>query len=154
MLLDFEKYAMNGNEFLHRLQVNLAYHSKEKNTDRAHAARLLRSTFRVLRNHLSPHESLQLLSQLPMAIKSVYVDGWQLHDHKRIKTIDDFLVEIIGEDGQDAWRDFSSSDDVLGSVQAVIDTMRLYVSPEEMDQALNTLPRKVKVFFESFAIED
>jgi uncharacterized protein (DUF2267 family) len=65
MTLDFEKYAMKGNEFLNHLQVNL------ETPDRAHAGRILRSTFRVLRNHLTFEESLQLLSQLPMAIKSV-----------------------------------------------------------------------------------
>ncbi|HPM32772.1 MAG TPA: DUF2267 domain-containing protein [Chryseolinea sp.] len=64
-LLDFEKYAMKGNEFLHALAVNL------KDSDRAHAARIVRSTFRVLRNRLSVEESLQLIAQLPMALKSV-----------------------------------------------------------------------------------
>jgi uncharacterized protein (DUF2267 family) len=144
MILDFEKYAMKGNEFLNKLSANLG------NVDRSHASRILKNTFRVLRNHITPEESLQLISQLPMALKSIYVDGWKLSDHKRVKNIDEFLVEIIQAEGQDAWRDFSSKDEVLNAVKAVIDTMRLYVSHEEIDQALGTLPKKVRDNFEAF----
>ena len=142
MTLDFEKYAMKGNEFLHQLEAKLG------SSDRAHAARILRSTFRVLRNHLTFEESLQLLSQLPIAIKGLYVDGWKKGEHKRIRTIDDFLVEIIQEDGNSAWRDFSNKEEILESVRAVVDTMRVYVSAGEMSQALGTLPRKIQSIFE------
>jgi len=142
MLFEFDRYAAKGNEFLNRLGENL------RSTDRAHTARVLRSTFRVLRNHLTFEESLHLLSQLPMVIKAVYVDGWRKGDHKKIKTIDDLLIEIVQEDGENAWKDFGNKDDILDAVRAVIETMRLYVSAEEMDQALGTLPHKVQVMLE------
>jgi uncharacterized protein (DUF2267 family) len=143
MTLDFNKYAMKGNEFLHHLEDNLG------NEDRAHAARILRSTFRVLRNHLTFEESLQLLSQLPMAIKGVYVDGWKKGQHKKIKTIDDFVIEILQEEGNSAWRDFASLEDVIDCIRAVINTMRLYVSEAEINQALGTLPKQIREIFES-----
>jgi uncharacterized protein (DUF2267 family) len=143
MLLDFEKYAMKGNEFLNKLSANLGI------DDRKHAARILRSTFRVLRNHITPEESLQLISQLPMALKSIYVDGWKLSDHKKVRNIEEFLSEIIQEEGNDAWRDFSSKEEVINSVSAVLETLRDYVSASEMDQALGTLPKKIRVKFES-----
>lgn len=143
MILDFEKYAMKGNEFMHQLEENLS------TLDRAHAGRILRSTFAVLRNHLMFQESLQLLSQLPMAIKAVYVDGWRAGSHTRIHSVDQFLVEIVQAEGNSAWRDFSSREDLISAVRAVIDTMRLYVSSEEMDQALKTLPAQIQEIFES-----
>lgn len=133
---------MKGKEFLHQLETNLG------TADRGHAARILRSTFKVLRNHLTFEESLQLLSQLPMAIKSLYVDGWNKPVHERIKTVDDFLIDIIRAEGESAWRDFSSKDEILLAVKAVIDTMRIYVSAEEMDQALRTLPGNIQSVFE------
>jgi len=144
MSLDFEKYAMKGNEFLHQLETNLG------SADRGHAARILRSTFKVLRNHLTFEESLQLLSQLPMVIKSVYVDGWKKGSNTRIRTVDDFIIEIIQAEGNSAWRDFSSKDEILLAVRAVVDTMRIYVSAEEMEQALATLPRKIQSIFEPY----
>lgn len=142
MLLDFEKYATKGNEFLHQLEVNLGTDNRDR------AARILKSTFRVLRNHLTFEESLQLLSQLPMSIKAVYVDGWQKKDHFKIKDSNEFIFEIAAEEGLPAWTDFRSMEDIQNAVNAVIETMTLYVSTEEMNQALNTLPRKVREIFQ------
>lgn len=143
MPMDFEKYAMKGNEFLNKLEANLG------SSDRAHAARILRSTLRTLRNHLTVEESLQLLSQLPMAIKAVYVDGWRKSDYKKLKDVDTFLTEIVQEEGNAAWRDFSNKNEILHAARAVIDTIRMYVSSEEMDQALATLPKDIRALFES-----
>jgi uncharacterized protein (DUF2267 family) len=143
MTLDFNKYAFKGNEFLHYLESAL------ENEDRGHAARILRATFRVLRNHLTVEESMQLIAQLPMAIKAVYVDGWSPAKHKRVTTVDDFLTEILEEAGNSAWRDFESKGEILECVRAVIQTMLVYVSPEEMEQALGTLPNKLQQIFES-----
>jgi uncharacterized protein (DUF2267 family) len=84
-----------------------------------------------------------------MAIKSVYVDGWKGGANMRIKTVDDFLIEIIQAEGNSAWRDFGNKEEILLAVRAVVDTMRIYVSAEEMDQALATLPRKIQSIFEA-----
>lgn len=148
MVLDFETYAKKGNEFLHHLEDNL------NNEDRAHASRILRSTFRVLRNHLTFEESLQLISQLPMALKAVYVDGWSAADHRKIKNPEEFLFEIVHEDRHNAWRDFSSEDDIIDAIRAVIESLKVYVSSQELDQALGTLPPKVRRILESFEQEE
>jgi uncharacterized protein (DUF2267 family) len=145
MALDFEKYAIKGHEFLSLLKESLAIE------DDGHAARILRSTFRVLRNHFTFEESLQLLSQLPIAIKGVYVDGWKKGEHKRVHNIDDFLLEIVQNDGDNAWRDFNDKEEILDAVRAVLDTMRVYVSAQEMDQALGTLPRQIRESLEPFS---
>lgn len=148
MTLDFEKYAKKGNEFMHHLEENL------NSNDRAHAGRILRSTFRVLRNHLTLEESLQLLAQLPMALKAVYVDGWSAAAHKKIKTAEELLVEVVQEDGNSAWRDFGSEDEIISAVRAVIDSLRMFVGNSEIDQALGTLPANVRSIFESSEQED
>lgn len=143
MALEFEKYAMKGNEFLNRLAKQLG-----DENDRERAARILRSVFRTLRNNLTTEESFQLLAQLPMAMKGVYVDGWKIDQpHKRIKTIEDFANEVIKEEGTTAWRDFSSIEEVIQSVRAVIKVMASYVSPEEMEQVAGTLPKNIRDIF-------
>lgn len=143
MTLDFHKFAMKGNEFINHLEQALG------NDDRAHAARILRSTFRVLRNHLTFEESLQLLAQLPMVIKAVYVDGWTRGKPRKIKTVDEFLVEIVWDDGGCGWRNFNDREEIIDCVRAVINTMRLYVSAGEMEQALGTLPQKLQEVLEA-----
>ena len=143
MSLDFEKYAMKGNEFLNRLAKKLG-----DENDRHRAARILRSVLRTMRNHLTIEESEQLLAQLPMALKGVYVEGWRIHQPQmRAKTIEDFAGEVFVEEGRAGWRDFSSTEDVIQSIKAVIETLATYVSPEELEQAFNTLPKNLRELF-------
>ena len=53
-----------------------------------------------LRRRLTLDESFDLLAQLPMCIKAVYVDGWKpaLFPDKSIKTLEDFIREVLEED--------------------------------------------------------
>jgi uncharacterized protein (DUF2267 family) len=76
---------LKGNEFLAKLAKNIG---EENNLN--FPFRILRSTLRVLRRYLTIEESMQLLAQLPIALKSIYVDGWKLHSkHDRIKTLEE-----------------------------------------------------------------
>lgn len=147
MSLDFEKYAMKGNEFMNLLAKKLGDES-----DRARASRILRSTFRVLRDHLTVEESVHLLSQLPMALKSVYVEGWKVSHARapRIRTLEEFVAEILKADENAAWRDFSSIQEVIFSVKAVIETISRYVSPHELEEAFGTLSEELKEVFRSW----
>src|SRR5689334_6902602 len=100
--MNFEKHAAKGNEFIHRLAIRLG-----DGADRDRATRVLRCVLHVLRNRLSVEESFQLIAQLPMAIKAIYVDGWApSHGHPKIKTIDEFAEAVRTEDGISVENDF------------------------------------------------
>lgn len=143
MHTEFDKYAAKGNEFLSKLTQNMG-----GNQDPDAAFRILRSTFHVMRKYITVEESMQVLAQLPMALKSIYVDGWKLHKaHDRISTLDEFATEILKEESNAAWRDFSSMDEVLQDLRAVIITLADYVSPGELEQAFGTLPKEIKKVF-------
>lgn len=67
---------------------------------------------------------MQLLAQLPIALKSIYVDGWKLHSkHDRIKTLEELANDIIKEEGNAALRDFSNVEEVVQNIRAVIITL-------------------------------
>lgn len=143
MALNFEKFAAKGNEFLNKLASRLG---DEENRDRA--GRVLRCVLRALRNRLTVEESLQLVSQLPMAIKAVYVDGWKIHhEFIRIKTIDDFSQEVMKEDGLSVWRDFSSIEEAKEAIEAVMKTMADYVSAGELHDVIDLMPKEIKQHF-------
>jgi uncharacterized protein (DUF2267 family) len=143
MTLNFEKYASKGHEFVNKVAVRLG---DEENRDRA--GRVVRSVLHALRNRLTVEESLQLLSQLPMAIKSVYVEGWKLHhDLRRIKTIEDFCEEVMKEDGLAVWRDFSSVSEAMDAIEAVMKTLADYVTAGELHDVIDLMPKEIKQHF-------
>lgn len=147
MALHFEKHAAKGNEFVNRLAAHL---KDEDNRDRA--GRVLRCVLKVLRDRITPEESFQLMAQLPMAIKAIYVDGWmpQRH-HARIKTIHEFAEQVIKEDGLLAWRDFSTVEDALQACEAVVKTIADYVTAGELHQVIAVLPEDMKASFLKWA---
>ena len=102
MSLDFEKNVVKGNEFVRLVAEELKYLDK--------AGITVRVVFQALRNRLSHEESFQLLAQLPMSLKGVYVDGWRFDKNfSRISHVNDFLDEVRQEDGGLAEYDFNNN---------------------------------------------
>jgi uncharacterized protein (DUF2267 family) len=143
MTLHFEKYAAKGNEFVNKVAVRLGHPEA-----RDRAGRVLRCVLRALRNRLTVEENLQLLAQLPMAIKSVYVEGWKPgQQFERIKTIEEFAEEVIRQDGMSAWRDFSGHTEAIEAIEAVMKTVADYVSAGELHDVIGLLPGEVQKHF-------
>jgi uncharacterized protein (DUF2267 family) len=139
MALNFQQYAAKGNEILHRLDIVLG----NKGTD--HAGRVLRSVLHAFRNRFSIEESFQFLAQLPMALKSVYVDGWRPGKlHKSVKSIDDLADEVMDEDGRTVWRDFASTTEAVQAIRAVMGVLSEFVSPGELADIAATVPMDLK----------
>lgn len=140
MALDFEKYAAKGNEFARLVADDLVV-SRDK------AGRIIRAVFRALRNRLSHEESFQLLAQLPLALKGVYVDGWKFEkDFNRITHINDFLNEVRSEDGVLAAYDLGNNERAEKAVAAVFKAMSYFVSEGEFKDVLAGLPEEIRHF--------
>jgi uncharacterized protein (DUF2267 family) len=139
MSLQFENYARKGNEFINHV-------ANELNTrDVDHAFRVTRCVLHALRNRLTLEESFQMMAQLPMAIKAVYVDGWQPgKDVPRIKHIDDFLNEVLSEYGKSIPAGFAKPSEVRLAGEAVFKALARYVSAAEIKDVLGVLPAEMR----------
>lgn len=70
MALNFNQYAAEGNTFMK------AYAKELRLTgDYDKAGRILSTVLHGLREMITTEESLQLIAQLPMFLKAVYVNG-------------------------------------------------------------------------------
>src|SRR5690606_18960502 len=120
----FEQYVEEGNVFLKKVaeQLDTPY-------DRQHAFRVVQAVFQALRDRITVEESMHLISELPMILKAVYVNGWKISKERRdSSTIEEFLQEVL-ERSQTPGRDFGS--DPRKEVVAVFRVIREYVSPGE-----------------------
>lgn len=140
MSLDFEKYATKGNEFVHLVAAELI-------VPRDKAGRIIQAVLHALRSRLSHEESFQLVAQLPMALKGVYVDGWNFDkDFRRIRHVEDFLDEVRKEDGDRAGYDFGNNAKARVAIAAVFKALSYFVSEAEMNDVIDVLPEEIKVF--------
>lgn len=141
MPLNFDKHAQKGNRFLNQLAAELG-----DSSDTARAGRILRAVLRTLRDHLTLEENFQLMAQLPIALKGVYVDSWSPQRVQAPKTrrTEDFVEEMIRHEGSASWRDFSGMDDGIDAARAVFRVMREYVSEGEFNDIESILPQELK----------
>ena len=140
MSLDFEKYATKGNEFVKLV-------AEELKIPRDMAGRIIRAVLHALRNRLSHEESFQLIAQLPMMLKGVYVDGWSFDkDFSRIRHVEDFLDEVRKEDGGLAGYDFGNNIKARFTTSSVFKALSYFVSEGEMNDIIDVLPGEMKEF--------
>lgn len=140
MAHNFAKYAHDGEQFVKEVA---AAAGDPAGVDKA--GRLLRAVLHALRNRLTPAESLQLISQFPMLIKAIYVDGWRISDEaKRLRTLGDFIEAVREEGGRATVNDFVSDREVEHAIQAVFKVVKNHVSAGEIRDILATLPEGLR----------
>ena len=138
MTINFDKYAQAGKEFVKRVAFELG-----DQTDISRASRLLRATIHALRDQSSMEESMHFISQLPMFIKAIYVDGWNPGKTKNhFKYLDEFTSAVEENGGFD---NFENPLEKLRDIQSVIRVMAEYVSEGEMDDFRRTLPKELRI---------
>jgi uncharacterized protein (DUF2267 family) len=140
MAASFKEFAVEGDHYLAELAKALGL-----GTDTQRAYRMLRSVLHVLRDHLSTEESLQLLAQLPIVLKGLYVEGWTGATQHHAKTRDLFIGRLIKEDP--AWlADFPDEAEAERAISIVIRSLQRYVSIGELKDIIAQLPDQVKIF--------
>lgn len=139
MSTDFYKHAAKGNQFLNDVSEKLG----DKH-DPARASRVVRSFFRAIRNHITLEENFQLLSQLPLVLKGVYVDGWiPAKQYKKHGTKNSFIDEMVNEN-RAAGEDFTDAGGVIFSAKAVFAALGKYISAGELENIRDVLPAELK----------
>lgn len=139
MALNFNQFAAEGNEFLkeYAKQLNLGKDTKQ-------AGRILSSILHAFREVISIEESLQLISQFPMFLKAVYVNGWTKHKTKKIKTMEEFIDLVRKYNGLTSIHDFGSDELAENYINTTFILLRRYISLGEMEDLRAELPKELK----------
>lgn len=142
MSLHFYAYARKGYEFIDEVAREL------KTTDVDKAGRMCRCVFRAMRNRLNAEASFSLLAQLPMALKGIYVDGWKNPSRHDNLQASDMISEVVREDDQSAWRDFSTDTEVRDAIIAVYKVLSRHIVITEYENILSILPSDMQYLLE------
>lgn len=148
MALNFNQYAHDAEQFVKEVAV-----ASGKPDDVAQAGRMLRAVLHAFRNRLTPPESLQLISQFPMLIKAIYVDGWRISDEaKRLRHWGDFIEAVREEGGRATLHDFVSDREVEHAIHAVFKVIKYHVSAGEIRDIMATLPEELRPLLSNEAL--
>ena len=141
MSLNFNQYASEGNAFMKNYAEAM---SMENERDKA--GRILTSVLHALRDIISTEESLQLIAQLPMFVKAVYVNGWTIKKKKvKARNLVDFIDLVRKHDGPAATNDFEYNDKVAEDhIRNTFKFLKTHVSKGEMEDIRDGLPKDLK----------
>lgn len=140
MALNFQKYIADGELFVKEVATELG-----NPNDPGKGGRMLRAVLHALRDLIPPHESLQLISQLPMLIKAIYVDGWQMKEVSRdMRHPGDFIEAVREAGGRATFEDFVTDYEVEFAIHAVLKVLKNHVSEGEIRDVLATLPKELR----------
>lgn len=147
MALNFNQYAADANTFMKVYAEKLNIEDKDK------AGRILSAILHGLREVISTEESLQLIAQLPMFLKAVYVNGWSGHKKKRIKSMVEFIDLVYRLNGVTSVHDFGSDEQTTKYIKTTFLVLRKYISHGELEDIRTELPKELKsIIFEEFLI--
>lgn len=140
MALNFNKYVQKAEEFINEVAFELG-----DPDDKAKAARIMRAVLHAFRNRVPPAESLQLISQLPMLIKAIYVDGWKIsNEGRRMRHLTDFIEAVRENDGIENNYDFVTDYEVKVAIEVVFRVLKNHVSEGEIHDIIAVLPGELK----------
>ncbi|WP_373071648.1 DUF2267 domain-containing protein [Zeaxanthinibacter enoshimensis] len=141
MSINFNQYAAEGNTFLNEYAKEMTMEN-----DKDKAGRILVSILHALREIISIEESIQLIAQLPMFLKALYVNRWSTRGRNRkVKNMEQFADLVREFDGSAAINDFGYDNDLLEKyIDATIIYMRNYISQGEMEDIRDGLPKDLK----------
>jgi len=145
MSLNFNQYAVEANTFMKEYAEKIMVEDKNK------AGRILSAVLHGLREVISTEESLQLIAQLPMFLKAVYVNGWSGHKKQKIRSLVEFIDLINRFDGATSIYDFGSDEETITYVKTTFLVLRKYISFGELEDIRTELPKELKsLIFEEF----
>lgn len=139
MALNFTKFAAEANTFLKK-------YTKEMNltNDTDKAGRILSAILHALRDVITTEESLQLISQFPMFLKAVYVNGWTIQKKQKIKTMPEFIDLVRKHDGVTSVHDIESDEIAENYIDTTFILLRKYISLGELEDLRTVLPKNLK----------
>jgi len=139
MALNFNQFAAEANTFLKE-------YAKEMNLgkDTEKAGRILSSILHALRDVITNEESLQLISQFPMFLKAVYVNGWTSKKKEKIKTMAEFIDLARKYNGLTSVHDLGSDELAENYIDTTFILLRKYISLGEMKDIRTHLPKQLK----------
>jgi uncharacterized protein (DUF2267 family) len=120
--LNFEAYAAEGNHFINQVAFEL-------DTNRQAAARITRAVLHAVRDRLPANDAIQFAQGLPMALKAIFIDQYDLSKVPVvIRSPRRFMDFIYEKAGLTARIDFPDDYAIIEGLQAVF-----YVLEQSMD---------------------
>jgi uncharacterized protein (DUF2267 family) len=142
--LNFERYAAEGNRFIKEV-------ARELDTDRSRAARITRAILHAIRDRLPANEAIEFAQGLPMALKGVFIDRYDISKTPiRIRDKRVFVEFIRRKAGPTVSIDFPGPKSVVSALQGFFSVLERNMSYGQVHQLKQLLNRELVDLIENY----
>lgn len=135
----FDRHASEANTFLSRLAKDI--HEPE-NHQKAHRVTL--AVLHTLRDRITIQESFQLMAQLPLFLKAMYVTEWKYGKApSSISHLDEFVDAVKSKYQMIGEKDFGDQQNAVFVIKMVFKALGQYVTAGEWHDIMDNLPPKL-----------
>ncbi len=145
MIHYFDKYVAEANTYIKDLAVELGHPEDTQQT-----IRLLRATLHTLRDRMSVSESLDLLSQLPMMLKGLFVEQWTYHERPPLhfEDIEGFAEAVKNEQARLGEQNFDWEEPTGDLIKIILSSLKEhYLTDGQAIHVLEQMPEGVRELF-------
>lgn len=140
--LNFERYAAEGERFINEVAAEL-------NIPRNTAARITRAVLHALRDRMPADNAVQFAQGLPMALKGVYFDQYDISDAPvKIRSAEDFLDYVEEKNLLNADYDFGRVGSTAEAVRGVFRVLEDYMDPNQTEDVKHVVGRDIRQLLE------
>jgi uncharacterized protein (DUF2267 family) len=143
---NFGKYVEGANRFVHEVAAELGI------TDGHQALRITKAVLQAVRDRLQPDDAIQFAQGLPMMIKAIYFDQYDISKTPVLITdAEEFLGFVREKDRFGAIEDFRSPMDVVLAMQAVFHVLENNMDYGQVEQVKAELPAEIQALLDTIA---
>jgi uncharacterized protein (DUF2267 family) len=139
--LSFDKFVHEAHDYFNDLAAELGHPEEKKRT-----VILWKAVMHTLRDRMHMSESFDLISQLPLILKSMYVEEWKYQEGpiQQFDTIDGMkeAVKALQEQYGETQFSWEKHTDELFSI--TLDSLKRYFSEGQMDHIRAQMPQEIK----------
>lgn len=142
--VNFEEYAGEGNRFIKEVAYELG-------TDRDRAARITRAILHAVRDRLPPDDAVQFAQGLPMALKGIYFDQYDISKTPVIiRGRERFIDFVCSKDQFTAAYDFPNRQSVQEALRAVFFVLENNMDFGQVDQIKKLMNKEIVNMIEGY----
>jgi uncharacterized protein (DUF2267 family) len=86
---------------------------------------------------------MHLISQLPMLLKAVYVNGWHIDRKNHIRNMDDFVECLMLQNPRTTPHDFGTDDKAKEKTKAVLKVLKHHITGGELKHIIDQFPTEL-----------
>lgn len=144
MAFNFEEYANEGKAFVRELAANLGHADDEQTT-----ARVLRAVLHTFRDRITISESLDVLAQLPMFLKSVYVEQWKYRETPlKLRSMNEFKDAVKAEQSKFGEQAFDWQESTEEIIKTTFLSLKKYLTEGQVAHVLSQMPQEIQELFD------